>query len=75
MAGYVRVSRDDMRRLAKHLDISVADFEKRHVVERWVDAGSGSVLKSGCRSVTGSGYREVFLSGRIPSETLKLSRS
>ncbi len=33
MAGYVRVSRDDMRRLAKHLNISVADFEKRHVVE------------------------------------------
>ena len=33
MAGYVRVGRDDMRRLAKHLKISVADFEKRHVVE------------------------------------------
>ena len=33
MAGYVRVSRDDMRRLSKHLGISVADFEKRHVVE------------------------------------------
>ena len=33
MAGYVRVSRDDMRRLAKHLDISVVDFEKRHIVE------------------------------------------
>ncbi len=33
MAGYVRVSRDDMRRLAKHLGISVADFEKRHIVE------------------------------------------
>jgi Fe-S-cluster containining protein len=33
MAGYVRVSRDDIRRLAKHLDISVAEFEKRHIVE------------------------------------------
>ncbi len=33
MAGYVRVSRDDIRRLAKHLNIAVADFEKRHVVE------------------------------------------
>jgi Fe-S-cluster containining protein len=33
MAGYVRVSRDDIRRLAKHLGISVADFEKRHIVE------------------------------------------
>ena len=29
MAGYVRVSRDDIRRLAKHLTISVAEFEKR----------------------------------------------
>lgn len=33
MAGYVRVSRDDIRRLAKHLNITVADFEKRHVKE------------------------------------------
>ncbi len=33
MAGYVRVTRDDIRRLAKHLDLSVPDFEKRHVVE------------------------------------------
>ena len=27
------MSRDDIRRLAKHLGVSVADFEKRHVVE------------------------------------------
>jgi uncharacterized protein len=33
MAGYVRVSRDDIRRLAKHLDLSVPEFEKRHIVE------------------------------------------
>jgi Fe-S-cluster containining protein len=33
MAGYVRVSRDDIRRLAKHLGLSVSDFEKRHIVE------------------------------------------
>jgi len=33
MAGYVRVSREDIRRLAKHLNMTVADFEKRHVVE------------------------------------------
>jgi Fe-S-cluster containining protein len=33
MAGYVRVSRDDIRRLAKHLGITAAEFEKRHVVE------------------------------------------
>ena len=33
MAGYVRVSRDDVRRLAKRLKMTVPDFEKRHVVE------------------------------------------
>ena len=33
MAGYVRVSRDDIRRLAKHLNISAAEFEKRHILE------------------------------------------
>jgi Fe-S-cluster containining protein len=33
MAGYVRVSREDSRRLAKHLGLSVPEFEKRHVVE------------------------------------------
>lgn len=33
MAGYVRVSRDDIRRLSKHLKISVADFEQRHILE------------------------------------------
>ena len=33
MAGYVRVSREDIRRLAKHLGISVGDFERRHIVE------------------------------------------
>ena len=33
MAGYVRVSRDDIRRLAKFLDLSAAEFEKRHIVE------------------------------------------
>lgn len=33
MAGYVRVRRDDIKRLAKHLEMSTADFEKRHIVE------------------------------------------
>ncbi len=33
MAGYVRVGREDIRRLAKHLNLSVPDFEKRHIVE------------------------------------------
>jgi Fe-S-cluster containining protein len=33
MAGYVRVSREDIRRLAKHLGLGAAEFEKRHIVE------------------------------------------
>lgn len=33
MAGYVRVSRDDIRRLSRHLGLSVPEFERRHVVE------------------------------------------
>jgi Fe-S-cluster containining protein len=33
MAGYVRVTRDDIRRLAKHLDLTVPEFEKRHIME------------------------------------------
>ena len=33
MAGYVRVSRDDIRRLAKHLNMSVPAFEAKHILE------------------------------------------
>ncbi|MEI7712858.1 MAG: YkgJ family cysteine cluster protein [Rhodospirillales bacterium] len=33
MAGYVRVSRDDIRRLAKHLGITVPAFEAKHILE------------------------------------------
>lgn len=33
MAGYVRVSRDDIRRMARHLNLTVPMFEERHVVE------------------------------------------
>jgi Fe-S-cluster containining protein len=33
MAGYVRVGRDDIRRLAKHLGLTVAEFERRHILE------------------------------------------
>jgi Fe-S-cluster containining protein len=33
MAGYVRVTREDIRRLARHLELTVAEFEKRHIVE------------------------------------------
>ncbi len=34
MAGYVEVSRADIRRLAKFLGLTVSAFEARHVVER-----------------------------------------
>jgi Fe-S-cluster containining protein len=34
MAGYVRVSRADIRRLAKFLHLTVREFEQRHIVER-----------------------------------------
>lgn len=34
MAGYVRVSREDIRRLARHLGLTVPEFEKRHVIEK-----------------------------------------
>lgn len=34
MAGYVRVSRADIRRLAKHLGLTVAEFEAKHIVEK-----------------------------------------
>jgi Fe-S-cluster containining protein len=33
MAGYVRVSRDDIRRLAKHLGMTVSAFEAKHILE------------------------------------------
>lgn len=34
MAGYVEVSRADIRRLAKHLQMTVAAFEAKHIVEK-----------------------------------------
>lgn len=34
MAGYVEVTRADVRRLAKFLSMTVKDFEARHIVER-----------------------------------------
>jgi hypothetical protein len=33
-AGYVEVSRNDIRRLAKFLGLTVPEFEQRHIVER-----------------------------------------
>jgi len=34
MAGYVEVSKYDIRRLAKHLDLTVEEFEEKHIVEK-----------------------------------------
>lgn len=34
MAGYVEVSRADIRRLARFLGLTVPEFERRHIVER-----------------------------------------
>ena len=34
MAGYVSVSRADIRRLAKHLGMTVPAFEAKHIVEK-----------------------------------------
>lgn len=33
MAGYVEVTRHDIRRLAKHLGLTPAQFEAKHIVE------------------------------------------
>ena len=33
-AGYVEVSRNDIRRLAKHLKLTVRAFEEKHIVEK-----------------------------------------
>ena len=33
LAGYVEVSRSDIRRLAKHLDLTVPEFEEKHIVK------------------------------------------
>jgi Fe-S-cluster containining protein len=34
MAGYVSVSRADIRRLAKYLGLTVREFEEKHIVEK-----------------------------------------
>jgi len=45
MAGYVEVSRQDIRRLAKALGITVRQFEERHIVE--VTRKRRKLIKSG----------------------------
>jgi uncharacterized protein len=45
MAGYVEVSRNDIRRLAKHLGLTVREFEAKHIVE--VTRKREKLIKSG----------------------------
>jgi Fe-S-cluster containining protein len=45
MAGYVEVSRNDIRRLAKFLGLSVREFEEKHIVE--VTRKGERLIKSG----------------------------
>jgi Fe-S-cluster containining protein len=45
MAGYVEVSRADIRRLAKFLGLTVPEFERRHIIER--TRKGGKRIKSG----------------------------
>ena len=48
VAGYVEVSRNDIRRLAKHLELSVPAFEEKHIVE--VTRKGKKRIKSGFRT-------------------------
>jgi Fe-S-cluster containining protein len=45
MAGYVQVSRADIRRLAKFLGLTVREFEAKHIVE--VTRKRAKLIKSG----------------------------
>jgi Fe-S-cluster containining protein len=45
MAGYVEVSRADIRRLARFLGLTVPAFEQQHIVERTREGGKR--IKSG----------------------------
>ena len=48
MAGYVHVTREDIRRLAKHLGLTVAAFEAKHILE--VTRKGEKRIKSGYKS-------------------------
>ncbi len=45
LAGYVEVRRSDIRRLAKHLGLTVSEFEAKHLVE--VTRKGEKLIKSG----------------------------
>lgn len=48
MAGYVQVSRKDIRRLAKFLGITARQFEERHIVK--VTRKGEKLIKSGYKT-------------------------
>jgi Fe-S-cluster containining protein len=55
MAGYVEVSRNDIRRLAKFLGLTVREFEEKHIVE--VTRKGERLIKSGydtCQFLAGN---------------------
>lgn len=48
LAGYVEVRRADIRRLAKHLGLTVREFEEKHIVEK--TRKGEKLIKSGDRT-------------------------
>ncbi|HUK58685.1 MAG TPA: YkgJ family cysteine cluster protein [Stellaceae bacterium] len=61
LAGYVEVSRADIRRLADHLDLTVHEFEEKHIVE--VTRKGEKLIKSGydtCQFLTAERRCSVY---------------
>jgi len=61
LAGYVEVRRADVRRLAKHLGLTVREFEEKHVVE--VTRKGEKLIKSGfdtCQFLTADRRCSVY---------------
>jgi len=61
LAGYVEVHRADVRRLAKHLGLTVREFEEKHVVE--VTRKGEKLIKSGygtCQFLTADRRCSVY---------------
>ena len=64
MAGYVEVSRNDIRRLAKFLDLTVPQFEERHIVERTRKGSKRIKTGTGTCQFLGSDRRCTVYEGR-----------
>ena len=64
MAGYVRVSRDDIRRLAKFLNMTVREFEERHIVEHTRKGEKRIKTGTGTCQFLGSDRRCTVYEGR-----------